>query len=115
NMRTAHYSYYTIFDRLRVYHYDDIDYETKKKTFLIHSKIYVIDNKVAYLGSLNFTYNGLVQSYESGIKIKDKDAIKKISKEIDLLFQGRINTNGKEMFFRDINEWGKSLYDEPNN
>ena len=46
---------------------------------LVHQKIYLIDERVAYLGSLNFTQNGCNYNLESSIKITNQSAIKIIS------------------------------------
>ena len=75
----------------------------------VHSKIYVIDEKVAYLGSANFSHSGFVDSYETMIRIKDEKVVTKISQEVDDLF------NDKENIYQDLSEWGKDLYDEPKN
>ena len=94
------YSYYPIF-RLRVF------FSKSWGSYLIHAKIYVIDDKVAFLGSTNFTYSGCVKSYESSIKITDPYAVGFISREVDNLF------NNTQLQFLNIQEWGKKLYAEP--
>ena len=53
---------------------------------LIHAKIYVIDEKVAYLGSANFSYSGFKKHYESLIEIQDSKAVKEISNEVEALY-----------------------------
>lgn len=78
------------------------------KTF-IHSKIYIIDDEIAYLGSLNFTGSGVKDNHETRIRTTDPNAVAKIIEEM------------KEMFYhsdlpeRDIRFWGSQLYDEPDN
>jgi len=89
--------------------YDKYNRSGKKGKHQIHSKIYVIDEKVAYLGSANFSYSGFVDSYETMTRIKDPNAVTKISKEVDDLF------NDKRIFSKDLAEWGQELYDEPRN
>lgn len=81
---------------------------TESNTF-IHSKIYVIDNKIAYLGSLNFTASGTKHNYETRIRTEDEEAVYKISAEFDQLMQ---NANLPEI---DIQKWGSELYPEPIN
>jgi len=78
------------------------------KTF-IHSKIYVIDDEIAYLGSLNFTGSGVKENHETRIRTTDINAVKKIIEEMKDLF---FNSNLAE---RDIQFWGSQLYDEPEN
>ena len=75
--------YYSIF-RLKVF--KSIS-EDMRSTMLVHSKIFIIDNKVAFLGSMNFTYSGFRTHYESLIKITDKTAIESLTQEVERLFQ----------------------------
>lgn len=78
------------------------------KTF-IHSKIYVIDNEIAYLGSLNFTGSGVKENHETRIRTADPNAVNKIVEEINHLFYH------SQMAERDIQFWGSQLYGEPVN
>lgn len=49
---------------------------------LVHAKVYIIDGKIAYLGSLNFTYRGFHGNYESLIEVSDEAAVRKIADEL---------------------------------
>ncbi len=80
----------------------------KSGTF-IHSKIYLIDDQIAYMGSLNFTVSGTKYNYETRIRTTDPDALKEIKKEI---FQLMNNSHLPE---KDIQAWGSQLYPEPIN
>lgn len=64
--------YYSIRDNLNVHILD--------KNYNLHSKIYIIDNKVAFLGSLNFTDTGFLFNHETCIKTTDKSVIKHLNK-----------------------------------
>ncbi|MCK4653321.1 MAG: phospholipase D family protein [Candidatus Cloacimonetes bacterium] len=75
----------------------------------IHGKIYLIDNQIAYLGSLNFTESGTKHNYETRIRTVDKNAIIEINKEMNQLF------NHSHLPEKDIQMWGKQLYSEPIN
>jgi phosphatidylserine/phosphatidylglycerophosphate/cardiolipin synthase-like enzyme len=75
----------------------------------IHGKIYLIDESIAYLGSLNFTNSGTKHNYETRIKTTDKNAVNKINEEIYDLF------NFANLPERDIQMWGSQLYEEPLN
>ncbi len=68
-------------------------------TELIHSKIYIIDEKLAYLGSANFSYSGFKMHYESLIEIQDPRAIRDISKEVEHLYFS------KDLREKPIEEW----------
>ena len=72
----------------------------------IHGKLYLIDDGIAYLGSLNFTGNGTRNNYETRIRITDRKAVKELIGEFDDLFH---NENFLE---KEIAEWGKELYVE---
>ena len=76
---------------------------------LIHGKIYLIDDEIAYLGSLNFTASGTKYNYETRIRTTDVNAIKEIKQE---LYQLMHHSGLPE---KDIQFWGKQLYREPIN
>jgi len=73
----------------------------------MHSKIYVIDDIIAYIGSVNFTYRAFEQNYETIVKIIDNSAITDISSEVDRLY------NETQFKYIDISVIGRSLYPEP--
>lgn len=84
------------------------EFKNDSKSF-VHSKIYVIDNRYAFLGSLNFTYAGFYQNIESMIAVKDDTAIKKLSIFIDELLE----TSENDLL--NLNYLGSAYYDEPIN
>ena len=49
------------------------------KDYHLHSKIYIIDNKTAFLGSLNCTDTGFLLNHETCIKTIDKSVIKRLN------------------------------------
>lgn len=75
----------------------------------IHGKIYLIDDNIAYFGSLNFTYRGTRQNYETRVRTTDLNAISKIKEEFHQLLY---HSSYPE---KNIQDWGKQLYDEPIN
>jgi len=77
--------------------------------YFVHSKIYMIDGKIAYLGSLNFTLSGQKYNYESCIRVDDPALVADIESELsafdedpDVFFR-RIESVGKEIFFERLN------------
>jgi phosphatidylserine/phosphatidylglycerophosphate/cardiolipin synthase-like enzyme len=60
----------------------------------VHSKIIVIDNRIAYVGSANFTGAGLGmknenrRNFEAGILTDDKSLVSEISEYFDTIFEG---------------------------
>ncbi len=53
----------------------------------IHSKIYIIDDEIAYLGSVNFTFNGFKENLETRIRITDKKTVSKLKEFTSELFE----------------------------
>ncbi|MBS3092365.1 phospholipase D family protein [Candidatus Pacearchaeota archaeon] len=88
---------YTPIFRIKVF--DSKSGEKPWSTELIHSKIYVIDNALAFLGSVNFTYSGFKTHYETMIKIQDIKAVLDISQEVEELY------NSKDLRAKEIEEW----------
>lgn len=82
---------------------------TELSNTFVHGKIYLIDDRVAYLGSLNFTASGTKYNYETRIRTTDVNAVNEISNEIQHLF------NHSGIPERDIQMWGTQLYQEPIN
>jgi phosphatidylserine/phosphatidylglycerophosphate/cardiolipin synthase-like enzyme len=76
---------------------------------LTHAKLYILDGKVAYLGSINFTKAAFWKNYESRIKLLQKDVINKLEKEFDYLYD---NSNTE---YLSISWVGSRIYDEPKN
>ncbi len=102
--RIYSYSYQQLFP-FKVFYTSNQDLDN----FTIHSKIYIIDNKIAYLGSLNFTKSGLKNNYETRIRLSDSASVSKISNEFDSLF------DSPDLRERDIQIWGQQIYSEPIN
>lgn len=103
--RIFHYSYSQLFP-FKVYM--SPDKHPHSDTF-IHGKVYIIDDAIAYLGSLNFTASGTKYNYETRIRTTDRETVKKIKDEFyDLFHYSQI----PEI---DIQLWGNSLYTEPIN
>ena len=72
----------------------------------IHGKLYLIDDGIAYLGSLNFTGNGIKNNYETRIRIEDRKAIKELVSEFDALF------HNEDYLEKKLAEWGRELFGE---
>ena len=105
NKRIYSYWYSQLFP-FKVYMSPDT---TEESDTFIHGKIYLIDDQIAYLGSLNFTSSGTKHNYETRIRTIDPNAIKEIKDEIYQLM------NHSLLPERDIQFWGKQLYQEPIN
>lgn len=75
----------------------------------VHSKIYVIDGNVAYLGTADFTKAGFSSHYETMFKITDSYTVSNIYHEINEII------SDKSRLFRDINYIGSRIYPEPVN
>jgi len=106
NKRIYHYTYKQLFP-FKVF-ISPNNGNSFNKTF-IHSKIYVIDDEIAYMGSLNFTGKGIKDNHETRIRTADPNAVAKIVEEVNEIF---FNSNLAE---RDLQFWGSQLYPEPIN
>ncbi|WP_052248354.1 phospholipase D-like domain-containing protein [Chryseobacterium taiwanense] len=107
NKRIYYYTYKQLFP-FKVFISPNIENNSFNKTF-VHSKIYVIDDEIAYMGSLNFTAKGLKDNHETRIRTSDPVAVAKIVEEVNEVF---FNSNLAE---RDLQFWGSQLYMEPIN
>lgn len=94
--------YYCLF-RLKIF--DSSSGKKPQSKELIHSKIFIIDEKTAFLGSANFTYSGFNTHYETLIKIEDQNAVNDISQEVENLY------NSTELSSKSIDKWGKEIYE----
>jgi len=101
-IKEFNYEYYSIF-KIKIF--DSHSGDKPWSTNLVHSKIFVIDEEIAFLGSANFTYSGFKNHYETVIKILDLNAIKDISNEIENLY------NSTELKSKSIDEIGKRIYE----
>ncbi len=90
------YSYDTLFP-VRVL---TSQHELGRRTTYLHSKIYIIDDRIAYLGSLNFTRGGTEFNYETRIRFNDPATITKINEEFEFLWENSAFTEV------DIAQWG---------
>lgn len=104
NKRVFSYSYKQLFPFKVVISPDKYDYHS----LYLHGKIYIIDDRIAYLGSLNFTGGGTQKNYETRIRLNSREAVHKIVTEFNELF----NTELSEV---SIQSWGQHLYPEPIN
>ena len=99
--RTFEYAYETLFPIKLLIAPENANYPIK--TF-IHSKIYIIDDQILYLGSLNFTASGTTDNYETRIRTQDLEAVEKMIDEFDTLFET------VKLPERKISVWGNIIY-----
>ena len=95
-IKTYSYEYTPIF-RIKVF--DSASGKNPRSTELIHSKIFIIDESVCFLGSANLTYSGFKTHYETTIRIDDARAIQDISEEVEMLYSSR------ELRAKSVDEW----------
>lgn len=63
-----------------------INVKYKKMRGLVHSKLIVIDNMIATVGSHNFSENAFSRNEEASILTDDKDFVNQCKKYFDILF-----------------------------
>ncbi|MDR1227199.1 MAG: phospholipase D family protein [Prevotellaceae bacterium] len=83
----------------------------------LHSKIYIIDNKVAYLGSVNFTKSGTKYNFETRIKVNDSAGVNAIKADVDRLFHDHSLVRNARFVENEYLKrwWQKVLYKAPIN
>lgn len=107
-LRIYSYSYETLFP-IKVFLSPNAKDHFNRSTFFIHSKVFVIDDKVAYMGSLNFTIGGFETNFETRFRITDIETIKGINNMFNELFCSNENT------YIEIEQFAKRIYKEPIN
>ena len=98
------YKYTNLFD-INVYS----DKNNLNGNTFIHAKIYIIDEKIVYLGSLNFSNNGFSLSMETRIRTTDKNVSEKVLDTFAKLI------NDPQIACADMFYLKRRLYKEPIN
>ena len=101
-------------ERIEIYRYDYSEKLNFKylrdyygERMFIHSKIYLIDKKIAYVGSLNFTNKGFTSNFETRVRITERDKINELREFVHNVFDDDINFKKHE-----LNWLGKKVYTE---
>lgn len=110
-MRIYSYSYRYPFPVVRIFEsaYANGHPSRNPRRMFVHSKAYVIDGEVAYLGSLNFTSSGMTHNYESCVRFTEPAAVQRISAMVESL------CTSDWWDTRAAASWGPELYPEPAN
>ena len=95
-IETYSYKYEPLF-RIKVF--DSHSGDKPWSTNLVHSKIFIIDEEIAFLGSVNFTYSGFKTHYETTIKVEDLVAVHAISQEVEKLY------SSSDLRAKSVEEW----------
>jgi phosphatidylserine/phosphatidylglycerophosphate/cardiolipin synthase-like enzyme len=74
----------------------------------VHSKIYLIDGEIAYLGSVNFTRKGFIENFETRIRLNDRNEVRKLRKFVNDIYEDDGEYKGHEIEFL-----GRQIYSEP--
>lgn len=85
------------------------NYKSNDKMF-IHSKIYVIDGKVAYLGSMNYTNNGFTSNFETRVRITNTEKISELVDFVHGIFENEKNFSSHELWFLGRGVYSEELY-----
>ncbi len=70
-----------------------------------HAKLYIADLRAAVVGSANFSYNGLMQSREAGITVRDPEDVKFFADRFDHYFNDAKPV--ADILLQRIEEWLK--------
>lgn len=98
------YSYSSLFPVKIFGSYFTRKHPVRSKDFNLHSKLYIIDDCIAYLGSVNFTRSGCLFNHETRIRITDPEAIRKLRQEFSELLWN------EEYLHTSVEEWGREVY-----
>ncbi|HEX6903446.1 MAG TPA: phospholipase D-like domain-containing protein [Thermoanaerobaculia bacterium] len=79
----------------------------RSRTLTPHAKVYIIDDEVVYVGSVNLTPEGLFDNLEVSVRIDTPQAIKDLAQYIDGLLMDEY------WISYEPTAWGKTLYPEP--
>jgi phosphatidylserine/phosphatidylglycerophosphate/cardiolipin synthase-like enzyme len=101
-----YYSYSSLFPIKIFYSYFSRKHSDRSRAFGLHSKLYIIDDCIAYLGSVNFTRSGHFFNHETRIRFTDPEAIRQLKAEFEELLCNDYYSH------RSVDEWGRELYDE---
>jgi phosphatidylserine/phosphatidylglycerophosphate/cardiolipin synthase-like enzyme len=69
----------------------------------VHAKLYIIDDTIAFAGSINFTGKGMEKNHETCLTIKDADTVKGLSEYYNGLFAANL-------YKWNIAELGEKIY-----
>lgn len=108
NIPAFRYTYNTLFP-IKIFISPNNRQMLHKSKLLIHANIFLIDQEIAYIGSVNFTQESLTQNYESLVRIVDMASLKEIDHEIDQLF----HSSSDSLDCLDVAVWGRDIYPEP--
>ena len=89
---------FLIFWKRGIYHYEyewrlgsnlimPSPYKSSIECPFVHAKLYIIDKKVAFLGSLNFTKKGLFENFETCLRVDESEEIR----GLELLVKRKLN------------------------
>ena len=94
---TALLELYKLFDQVRI-----------SSLGKLHAKVYIVDNEIGIITSANLTSGGLINNFEYGVLIDDKNVISTIKKDmLEYFFLGNIFD---KILLEKINKESEKLY-----
>lgn len=99
--------------RIEIYNYNYFEKLNFKylrnngENMFIHSKIYIIDRRVAYVGSLNYTTKGFTSNFETRVRITEKQKIAELVEFVHNIFDDHDAFKRHELYWL-----GKNIYTE---
>jgi len=55
----------------------------------VHAKVFIVDRRIAFVGSSNLTLSGLLRNFESTVRIEDPTAVSAILNQMEALWERR--------------------------
>jgi phosphatidylserine/phosphatidylglycerophosphate/cardiolipin synthase-like enzyme len=93
-------------ENLHFKYFRNTNYGAQSSPF-VHSKIYIIDRKIAYLGSVNFTRNGFESNFETRIRITNTNKVNEL-----LYFVNQLLDTNDYLNCHRLDWLGKKVYRE---
>jgi len=93
-------------EKLHFKYFRNTNYGVHSSPF-VHSKIYIIDRKIAYLGSVNFTRNGFESNFETRIRITNTNKVNEL-----LYFVNQLLDTNDYLNCHQLDWLGKKVYRE---
>ncbi|MBP2515537.1 dsRNA-specific ribonuclease [Sphingomonas sp. PvP018] len=66
-------------------HDGSIDFDLRRLDH-VHAKVFVIDGRVAFVGSSNLTISGLLRNFESTVRIEDLESVRLVADQMEALW-----------------------------
>lgn len=82
----------------------------QNEPMFIHSKIFIIDRRTAYLGSLNFTNAGFTSNFETRIRIVHREKVAELTSFVHTIFDDNNSFRAHDIAYLGRRVYGEDRY-----